>query len=210
MERRAFLRVCAATAAVCGPAFARPGREPIHRYGRCLLVDAHGAPLKAGALAPRKNYLFHYPFAATPCFLLDLGRPLHPVPDLALENGAHYGVAGGVGAHSSIVAFSAICAHKLAYPAREISFIRFQSTPSPRSDAERIHCCADHSVYDPAEGARVVGGPAKQPLAAILLDYDRGHDVLYAVGTAGGELFDAFFAKYDFKLNLEYGPGKAR
>ena len=28
-----------------------------------------------------------------------------------------------------------------------------------------IHCCADHSVYDPAAGARVVAGPAPQPLA---------------------------------------------
>ena len=73
-----------------------------------------------------------------------------------------------------------------------------------------IHCCAEHSVYDPARGARVVSGPAPQPLAAILLEYDAHADALYALGTVGAEQFDAFFGKYDFKLAMEYGPGKAQ
>ena len=73
-----------------------------------------------------------------------------------------------------------------------------------------IHCCAEHSEYDPATGGRVVGGPATQPLAAILLEHEPKSDTLAAVGTMGGELFDAFFAKYDFKLALEYGDRQAR
>ena len=32
---------------------------------------------------------------------------------------------------------------------------------------------------------------------------------LAAVGTVGAEQFDAFFNKYDFKLKLEYGQGRA-
>ena len=55
------------------------------------------------------------------------------------------------------------------------SFIRYQRTLAT-SDAHVIHCCADHSVYDPAEGARVVSGPAPQPLAAILLEHDAADD----------------------------------
>jgi hypothetical protein len=51
----------------------------------------------------------------------------------------------------------------------------------------------------------VLAGPAPQPLAAILLDYDRNADELYAVGTVGGEMFDEFFAKYEFRLQLEHG-----
>jgi len=191
-------------------AWSQTTREPVRRYARALLVDVHGEPFKASSVLPRQNYVFHYPYAATPCFLLNLGKPLRPVPDLALEDGRHYALRGGVGAQASIVAFSAICAHKLAYPTRDITFIRFQTERSPKSDAERIHCCADHSVYDPAQGARVVRGPAKQPLAAIALDYDGEHDTLYALGTVGGELFDAFFTKYEFKLALEYGAGRAR
>ena len=30
-----------------------------------------------------------------------------------------------------------------------------------------IHCCAEHSQYDPARGAEVLSGPARQPLNAL-------------------------------------------
>jgi hypothetical protein len=56
----------------------------------------------------------------------------------------------------------------------------------------------------------VLQGPAPQPLAAILLDYDAAADGLAALGTVGAEQFDAFFRKYDFRLAMEYGEGKAR
>ena len=56
----------------------------------------------------------------------------------------------------------------------------------------------------------MVGGPAPQPLAAILLDYDQKTDGLYAVGTLGGEVYSAFFAKFEFKLALEYGANRAQ
>ncbi|MDT4870418.1 soxL2: Rieske iron-sulfur protein SoxL2 [compost metagenome] len=121
---------------------------------------------------------------------------------------------GGVGPARSLVAFSAICAHKLVYPTRDLSFISFRKgaalnplTPSKGSDL--IHCCADHSQYDPARGAQVLGGPAEQPLCAVLLEHDAKADTLTATGTLGGELFDDFFRKYDMKLSLEVGP-KAR
>lgn len=106
----------------------------------------------------------------------------------------------------SIVAYSAICAHQLAYPTRQISFISYRAESSARNKhAQVIHCCAEHSQYDPAEGARVVAGPAPQPLAAILLEHDPRTDELVATGTLGGEMFNQFFAKYEFKLALELG-----
>jgi arsenite oxidase small subunit len=71
---------------------------------------------------------------------------------------------------------------------------------------ELIHCCADHSQYDPAKGAEVLSGPAPQPLCAVLLDHDRKADSLTAYATLGGELFDEFFRKYEMKLSLEVGP----
>ena len=64
-------------------------------------------------------------------------------------------------------------------------------------------------MYDPAAGARVIAGPAPQPLAAIVLEHDALRDEIYAVATQGPEQFDAFFAKYEMKLVLEYGS-KAR
>src|SRR5450755_4630359 len=212
MERRRFLTACAAIAgsAHVGTSGETWAATAPRLYARSLLVDVHGEPIKAAHLAARTNYVFNYPFGGTPCFLLDLGRPVAAKDDLLRADGAAYAWRGGVGRSRSIVAYSAICAHKLAYPTREVSFIRFQSDRSPTSDGDTIHCCADHSVYDPSAGARVLSGPAPQPLAAIVLDYDPARDELYALGTVGAEQFDAFFSKYDFKLAMEYGPGRAQ
>ena len=211
MERRAFLGACAA---LSGAALAQgPGAPdaPPRLYARVRLVDIHGAPLRPASLTPHLNYVFHYPYAATPCFLLRLGGPAEAGTPLRRRDGASYAWRGGVGPDRALVAFSAICAHKLAYPTREVSFIRYQRERSSTSSGNVIHCCADHSVYDPSEGARVVAGPAPQPLASIGLEHDAGRDEVYAVGTLGAEQFDAFFKQYGLKLALEYGStAKAR
>ena len=173
----------------------------LNRRGKSdiLVVDELGDAIKASALQPQLNYLFHYPFEATPAFLLDLGRPALPTA-LRTRTRQDYQWPGGAGPRRSLVAFSAICAHKLVYPSKELSFIRFRKgevvnpkTPSKGSDL--IHCCADHSQYDPARGAQVLGGPADQPLCAVLLEHDPRADTLVATGTLGGELFEDFFAK---------------
>ncbi|MEO8345553.1 MAG: hypothetical protein ABI607_07655 [Betaproteobacteria bacterium] len=179
-------------------------------YARTRLTDIHGRPVRVRDLAAETNYVFQYPFAATPCLLVRLARPVAGAATLKREDGAEYAWQGGVGPDRSVVAFSAICAHKLAYPTREVSFIRFQRERSATSGGRVIHCCADHSVYDPAEGARVVAGPAPQPLAAIVLDYDVAEDGLFALGTLGAEQFDPFFDKYRLKLALEYGQSGGR
>lgn len=214
MERRDFMKVCAAGAALAaGRPLAAPANSAPRLYSRALLVDEYGKPLRASALAPNRNYIFHYPYAGTPCFLLNLGKPLPQAVKLKTESGAEYQWQGGVGAARSVVAYSAICAHRMAYPTKQISFISYRDgkTASPTARANMIHCCAEHSEYDPARGATVVSGPAKQPLAAILLEYDGARDQIHAVGTLGGELFNEFFRKYDFKLALDHGSGaKAR
>jgi len=191
-----------------GAALAHAGdtpESPARPYARVRLVDEHGAPLRPASLAPHSNYVFQYPYASTPCFLLRLGSPTQANALLRRRDGAAYEWRGGIGPDRSLVAFSAICAHKLAYPTREVSFIRYQRERSSTSSGHVIHCCADHSVYDPAEGARVVAGPAPQPLATIVLEHDPARDELHATGTIGAEQFDAFFAQYGLKLALEYG-----
>ncbi len=111
-----------------------------------------------------------------------------------------------MGDNRSLVAYSAICAHKLTYPTRDISFISFREEKSARNRfGSVIHCCSEHSQYDPAQGGRVVAGPAPQPLAAILLEHDTRTDELFAVGTLGGEVFNEFFEKYAFRLEMELG-----
>ena len=205
MERRGFIKLCAAALAAGAPALDAAARP--HPYARAKLIDAKGAPLRARDVPASRNFIFHYPYASTPCFLLNLGRPA-PGATLKTADAQRYEWAGGVGRARSIVAYSAICAHKLTYPTREISFISFRAEKGPGNrHANVIHCCSEHSQYDPAQGARVLAGPATQPLAAILLEWDAATDEIHAVGTLGGELFNQFFEKYAFKLALEHGEG---
>jgi len=206
MERREFIKACAATCALATPDVLSAKDLKPRFYSRARLLDDRGRPLRAADLVAGRNYIFHYPFEATPCFLLNLGKPTVRDVQLKSENGSMYLWPGGVGPQRAIVAYSAICAHQLTYPTREISFISYRAEKNEQNRfAKVIHCCSEHSQYDPAHGARVVAGPAPQPLAAILLDYDDAEDALYAVGTLGGEMFNAFFTKYAFKLSLERG-----
>jgi Rieske Fe-S protein len=211
MQRRDFIKICAATAAAAGtaspPGLAADAAPAL--YARTRLIGPDGRALKASAIPAERNLIFHYPFASTPCFLLNLGRPARGSARLLTADKRSYEWKGGVGPNRSIVAYSAICAHQLAYPTKEISFISYRREKSPQNrHASVIHCCSEHSQYDPAEGARVVAGPAPQPLAAILLEHDATSDELAAVGTLGGEMFNQFFAKYELRLQLEGAAGR--
>jgi len=177
----------------------------VRRHPRSLLVDANGSPWPAHRTKPGEAFLFNYPYTASPVFLLAFEREVKPV-ELVTGDKQPYAAPAGVGPNKSIVAFSAICAHKLMYPTPTISFIGLRGGERGEP-AQVIHCCGDNSRYDPLQGARVIGGPAPQPLAAVLLEWDAGTDQLVAVGTRGGEMFDAFFDKYAMKLELETGSG---
>jgi Rieske Fe-S protein len=209
MDRRSFLESCSAGAACLSGAWSFPSWAEIVRqkdYAPALLVDERGDPLRASELKAQANYVFHYPFEATPVFLLDLGKPVEPYAITTPSEGA-YSWPGGVGRNHSIVAFSAICAHQLVYPTRDVSFISFRKKRAQRGVQDGlIHCCAENSQYDPARGAEVLSGPAKQPLCAVLLAHDPKADTLTAHATLGPELFDEFFRKYQLKLSFEVGP----
>jgi Rieske Fe-S protein len=209
MRRRIFLQTCAAAALAATPSFAVAADARPHYYSRARLVGPDRRPIRAATLPAHTNLVFNYPFAATPCFLLNLGRRIEDGALLSTADAHTYRWQGGVGPDRSIVAYSAICAHRMSYPTRQISFISYRAEGSLGSTRSKvIRCCSEHSEYDPAHGAAVVGGPARQPLAAILLDYDERTDELYAVGTLGGEMFDEFFSKFEFRLSLDFG-GKA-
>jgi arsenite oxidase small subunit len=206
MDRRSFIECTAGAACLSWTTGAIAVDAKPREYQPALLVDERGDPLKASGLQPLTNYVFHYPYKATPVFLLDLGKPATPQM-LSTRDRDPYEWPGGVGPRRSVVAYSAICAHKLVYPTKDVSFISFRKTRAQKGvQDELIHCCAEHSQYDPARGAQVMSGPAPQPLAAILLAYDTKQDTLTAHGTVGGELFDEFFRKYDFRLGLDVGP----
>jgi arsenite oxidase small subunit len=216
MDRRDFLSTCSTSAAcitataaatISLPSFAADAKPKA--YARVLLTDERGDPFKAARLAVQTNYVFHYPFEATPVFLLNLGKPA-PAHSLTTKTQDSYAWPGGVGPGKAVVAFSAICAHHLVYPTKDVSFISFRkgaarNAQTPSAGNDLIHCCADHSQYDPAQGAKVLRGPATQPLCAVLLEHHPKDDTLTAYATLGGELFDDFFKKYEAKLSIDIG-----
>ena len=207
VDRRDVLHWAACLSAAClsGPLTLANAQAPlaVHKYSRTLLVDKFGRPFKSRQLAAGAAHIFNYPYESTPVFLMALPRAARPV-ELSNEKKQHYQSLEGIGPRHSIVAYSAICAHKLMYPTPQISFINIRKGQADEP-AHVVHCCGDNSRYDPTQGGKVISGPAPQPLAMIELDWDAASDELHAVGTLGGEMFQAFFEKYDFRLALEHG-----
>ena len=204
-RRRDLMRqaACVAGAWVASNALPVVAAGEVQQHPRSLLVDSHGSPWQARQLKTGEAFLFNYPYTVSPVFLFAFEHEVKPA-ELVTEDKQRYAAPAGVGANKSIVAFSAICAHKLMYPTTAISFIGLRSG-GRGEPAQVIHCCGDNSRYDPSQGARVIDGPAPQPLAAVLLEWDARTDQLHAVGTRGGERFDAFFEKYATKLEVETG-----
>lgn len=215
INRRSFLKLCASAgvAVAANPARLAEASGPLDAAAPAQLVDSMGRRIHCRDLEVGTTYVFHYPYVSTPCFLLNLGKPADPGNDLATEDGRHYRWRGGVGPGRSVVAFSAICAHRMSYPTPTVSFITYRHGLTPYTDthykpAKReqvIYCCSEGSVYDPARGGQVLGGPAPQPLAAIALDYDASGDCLTATGVYGGDMFETFFEKFGFQLTLQQG-----
>jgi len=177
-------------------------------YQPSLLQYGASEPLDARQLTIGETYLFFYPFVTTPCLLINLGTPV-----AAIEQADGKKWQGGVGPDDSIVAYSAICSHKMSHPAKEISFLNyrhdavtFHSHEEAKSveKAGVISCCSERSVYDPSQGAKVLGGPAPHPLATIALKYDNITSELYATGSYGADMYDKFFEKFGFRSSMEH------
>ena len=212
-QRRKILHMCssALAAMTLSPRLVAAPSAPLKAFSPVLLTDTNKQPLVCDRLESETEYIFHYPYKSTPCFLIDLGKPIAGGEELYTEKGERYIWKGGVGPNKSIVAFSAICAHRMTHPSPTVSFIGFRKQPvgylTDKLEVERraavIQCCSELSVYDPGKGAKVLGGPAPQPLAAIALDY-REDDRLYATGVYGGSLFEPYFEKFGNRLLMEY------
>lgn len=210
IHRRHFVKLCVGAGAVvaANPALlARPAGR-LETAGRVRLVHPDGKTLRSDDLAIGENYVFHYPYVTTPCFLFDLGAPADPGEALKTADGQSYQWLGGTGPRRSVVAFSAICAHKMSYPTKDVSFISYRHRATttgakPRAREQVIYCCSEGSVYDPRDGGRVLDGPAPQPLAAVQLDYDDDEHAFHATGIYGGDMIERFFDAFAYQLALQ-------
>lgn len=214
ITRRGFAKLCVSAVPLWGKVSAVIANEQTvaRRYQRVKLVNGRDQPIHSSDLTVGETYIFHYPYITTPCFILNLGQRTARDVELSREDGVRYHWPGGVGPKGSVVAYSAICAHMMTHPARTVSFINYRHEPVTFKDTQEervrrsnvIYCCSEKSVYDAAQGAHVLGGPAPQPLAVIVLEHRAEDDTYFATGTEGGEMFGRFFKEFDHRLTLEH------
>lgn len=212
MDRRDFIIACGTVAmasmldaSIFSNLLAGQQDGMLKTYNKAILLKEDGTPLKEEDIKPHVNYIFFYPHASTPCYLINLDQEIKPM-EIKLKDGNSYLWPGGVGSKKSIVAYSAICAHQWSYPTKDYSFINYYPPDKPSETTKKggiIQCCAHLALYDPKEGAKVIDGPAEVPLASIVLKEEDGQ--FYAVGVLGRDQFDQFFDNYKTELRKQYG-----
>jgi Rieske Fe-S protein len=204
MDRRVFLKVVAGATVVAvspslirGSLYAADGRLYVG-YEKAQIVDASGTPIKASTLEKEVTYIFNYPYASTPCMLINLPEATQQEVALKSEAGEEYVWNNGVGKDRTIVAYSAICSHQLTHPTPNDSFIQYvpQNKPTMAYSKSGIIVCSSHlSAYDARAGAKVLGGAAPQPLAAVVLER-ADDDTLWAIGVLGPDKFQDYFRAF--------------
>jgi len=211
MNRRDFIKTCSTVAVLSaidakffGEALASQS-SLFKTFNKVLLVKQDGTPITEEDIKVGNYYLFFYPFASTPCYILNLGEEVKPAK-IQLADGTSYDWIGGVGSKKSIVAYSAICSHQWSYPTKDYAFINYYSSQEKSQTTGKsniIQCCAHLSVFDPKEGGKVIEGPAPVPLASIVLSYEDGK--IYATGVLGKDQFSEFFDNFKSDLKEQYG-----
>jgi len=200
LKRRNFLKICGSAALATSTLnFFPPGRTyAVKEFPQALLLSSAEKPLIPSEIGLETNFLFFYPFASTPCFLLEFPEPVPPAK-VSLSDGATYDWGGGVGPKNNVVAFTAICPHNQTHPSPDISYLKYDH------ELGSIHCCAHGSEFAIKKGGQPISGPADKPLAAVLLKWDPANSELWAHGMIGPDSFELFFAQFRMDLRDRHG-----
>jgi Rieske Fe-S protein len=213
MKRRNFLQLSATTAMAIAIApsmitqrlYAEDG-SLFQPFEKVQLKDTEGNPIKASALAVEENYVFNYPYVGTPAIMVNLTSPAEKDIELTAEDGTKYIYRGGAGAKGTIVAYSAICPHQLTHPRPDMSMFHYiDEKGTTKAYTGGAFVCMSHlSRFEPKQGGKVVGGPAKEGLASIILEVDE-EDNIWAVAVLGPVKFQDYFDAFKDEFKKYYG-----
>jgi len=128
--------------------------------------------------------------------------PLEETPNILVKLGVK--AAGGVGPDGDIVAYSVVCQHLGCITA----FIPTGTGPacasSYKAPGPEGYCCCHGSVYDLADGAAVLGGPAPRPLPQVILSVDSSGNIS-AIGMTPPTIFGHDTGSNDISNDLQGG-----
>jgi arsenite oxidase small subunit len=141
-----------------------------------------------GELATGMAVIFNYPLDDEPNIMVKLGKK----------------ATGGVGPDGDIVAFSQVCQHLGCI----YGFVPAGSSPPCKSSYVATtpvgYCCCHGTVYDFADGAKVLAGPSPNAQPQVTLEVDASGDV-FAVGMGPPTIFGHNTGSNDVTADLQGG-----
>ena len=134
---------------------------------------------------------------------INFDYPLKEQPNILVKLGVK--ATNGVGPDSDIVAFSEICQHLGCI----YGFLNAGSSPSCNSSYKAGgpvgYCCCHGSIYDLADGAKVIGGPAPRPEPQVVLFFDSKTGNIFATGMTPPTVFGFDTGSSDVSSDLKGG-----
>lgn len=134
---------------------------------------------------------------------INFDYPLKEQPNILVKLGVK--ATNGVGPDGDIVAFSEICQHLGCI----YGFLNTGSSPSCNSSYKAAgpvgYCCCHGSIYDLADGAKVIGGPAPRPEPQVVLFFDSKTGNIFATGMTPPAVFGYDTGSSDVSSDLKGG-----
>jgi len=134
---------------------------------------------------------------------VDFNYPLEETPNILVKLGVK--AVGGVGPDGDIVAFSQVCQHLGCI----YGFVDAGSSPICDSSYKAAgpvgYCCCHGSIYDLANAAKVLGGPALRPQPQVILYFDSNTGNIFATGMSAPTIFGYNTGSNDVSSDLQGG-----
>ena len=111
---------------------------------------------------------------------------------------------GGIGPDGDIVAFSQICQHLGCLYAFQPTGSSPPCESSYKAPGPEGYCCCHGSIYDYANGGKVVGGPAPRPIPQVVIELDSDGSI-YATGMNPPSIFGHNTGSNDVSADLQGG-----
>ncbi len=193
-KRREFLKVAVTVSAILAVGGIAAVTKSITESAGAVNTSASTATFPKVKIANVSNLQvntpvsFNYPLDNEPNLLVKLGQP----------------ATGGVGQDSDIVAFSQICQHLGCVYAFQAPGSSPPCNSSYKATGPEGYCCCHGSIYDFAQGGKVVGGPSLRPEPQVILEVDSNGDI-YATGMKPPSIFGHNTGSNDVTADLQGG-----